>query len=130
MGKMFWVFLCTILMASPLSAKELVTVTDQSDLMVKVSLKGDPPTMGKNKIKIQLLDSSGNAVTDAKVKVYYTMPPMKGMAPMNHKTKAKIEGDKYVAPLKITMKGEWNVTLKIQRKDKDSLKAKTGFTVE
>lgn len=89
----------------------------------------DPPVLGKNSIRIELADSEGNAITDPKVKVYYSLTPMKGMAPMNHKTKAKLEGDSDIATIDIGMMGHWDAKLKIKRENAGSLNIKTSFKV-
>jgi hypothetical protein len=60
----------------------------------------------------------GKTVTDAKVTVNYTMPPMSGMAPMSYKIDSVLKGEKYQSTLKFSMSGSWNVEVKITQAGK------------
>ncbi len=130
MKKIILILLGMAMLANPLHAKGLTTVKGADNVTVKVSLVTDPPVVGKNNIKVELTDAKGNALTDAKVKVYYSMTPMKGMMPMNYKAKAKLEGDSYITTLDIGMKGSWDVKFKIKRENADSLNVKASFKVK
>ena len=74
--------------------------------------------VGDNLMELTIKDTDGKAVTDAKVAVTYTMPPMSGMAPMNYKTDAVPKEGSYQATLKFSMSGSWNVEAKISRAGK------------
>jgi hypothetical protein len=130
MRKIGLILLIIALLASPLYAKELATVKGEDGVTVKVSLMTDPPVIGSNNIRIDLADTEGNAVTDAKINLYYSMAPMKGMAPMNKKVRPKLEGDSYTAAMKIGMKGHWDVTLKIKRNNANPLIVRTKFMIK
>ncbi|MCF6247859.1 MAG: FixH family protein [Desulfobacula sp.] len=122
--------LVTALLSSPLCAKQLAMVKGEDDVVVKVFLMTDPPVVGSNNIRIELEDDKGNTITDAKIKLYYSMEPMKGMAPMSKKVRPVLEGDHYNADVKTRMKGHWNLTIKIKRKNADLLEVKTKFSVK
>ncbi len=128
--KVISILLGIALLASPLYAKELVTVKGTDDVTAKVFLVTDTPVVGKNTIRVELNDSSGKAITDAKVKAYYSMAPMKGMAPMIYKARAKLNGDSYIATLDIGMKGHWELKLKIRRKKASTFNVETSFKIK
>jgi len=73
---------------------------------------------GKNNVEIAITDASNKAVTDAKVALAYSMPPMPGMAPMNYKTDAELKGNVYRAKVDYSMAGSWNNEVKIIREGK------------
>lgn len=129
MRKIVLVLLGIALLAGPLYAKELTTVKGANGVTVKVSLMNDPPVVGENKIKIELTDAEGKAITDAKVRIYYSMRPTGGMTPMNRKAKPKLEGDSYVAALNIGMKGIWDLKLQIRRKNEKNLSVETNIKI-
>lgn len=130
MKKIMTILLGLVLVAGPVSGKELTTVKGEGDVTAKVSLLNDPPVVGKNQLKIEIVDTEGKAITDAKVRVYYSMTPMKGMSPMEYKAKAKLNGDSYVAALSIMMKGHWDVKFKIKRKNAKTINGKARFMVK
>jgi hypothetical protein len=74
--------------------------------------------VGDNMMELVIKDAEGKAVTDAKVTVTYTMPPMSGMAPMNYKADSALKGEKYQSTLKFSMSGSWNVEVKVSRAGK------------
>jgi nitrogen fixation protein FixH len=94
---------------------------------VKVAFDKKTPTASDNAVSITVKDASGNPVTDAKVKVEYSMPAMSGMPPMNYKTEAALQGEEYKATLGLSMSGSWNIAVKIARAGKTLT---TKFTVD
>lgn len=130
MKKIMMLFMGLALVAGPVYGKELATLKGAGDVTVKVSLLNDPPVVGKNKVKIEVMDADGKRVTDAKVRVYYSMVPMGGMTPMEYKAKAKLEGDGYIASLDIMMKGHWNLKFRVKRKGGKSINGKARFMVK
>lgn len=86
------------------------------DVIVKIDK--NPPVVGDNNITIEIKDASGKYVTDAKVKVEYSMPAMPGMPAMNYKTDAELKGNEYKAKMNLSMSGAWNVAVKITRTGK------------
>lgn len=87
---------------------------------VEVKIDKNPPVVGDNNVTVEVLDSSGKYVTDAKVVVDYSMPAMPGMPPMNYKTDAELKGDKYKAKMNLSMVGPWNIAVKITKGGKTS----------
>jgi hypothetical protein len=106
------------LAAGMAAAKSYELQKKSGDYTLDIRLDKNPPVVGDNLMELTIKDTDGKAVTDAKVAVNYTMPPMSGMAPMNYKTDAVLKGEKYQATLKFSMSGSWNVEVKISRADK------------
>lgn len=86
------------------------------DVIVKIDK--NPPVVGDNNITIEIKDASGKYVTDAKVKVEYSMPAMSGMPAMNYKADTALSGNEYKAKINFSMSGAWNVAVKITRTGK------------
>ena len=78
----------------------------------------NPPVMGNNVMDVLIKDAAGKAVTDAAVSVAYSMPPMHGMAPMNYKGNAELQGEAYRSTLNFSMSGSWNVEVRAVRAGK------------
>ncbi|MDA8078697.1 MAG: FixH family protein [Nitrospiraceae bacterium] len=94
---------------------------------VAVTIDKNPPVVGDNNITVAVKDASGRDVTDAKVKVDYSMPAMPGMPAMNYKADAELNGTGYKTKINLSMSGSWNVALKITRAGKTST---AKFTVD
>lgn len=119
--------LSTFCFADMIHAKEYEITKKAGDLNVVIKIDKNPPVAGKNNVEITIADSAGKAVTDAKVVVAYSMPPMPGMAPMNYKTDAELKGAVYRAILNYSMAGSWNNEVRITRAGK-TLSAR--FTID
>ncbi len=85
------------------------------DLTITLSSKSYPLIKGDNTLAVKLADTSGKAVTDAKVDVRYYMPAMPGMAPMDYTTQATPAGDAYKFTVNIPMEGGWRVDVTANR---------------
>ena len=92
-----------------------------------IKIDKNPPVLGDNHIEIELKDSAGRCITDAKVLVNYYMPPMPRMAPMNYKTDAKVKKEKYKATMNFIMAGPWYISIIINHAGKIST---TKFNVD
>jgi hypothetical protein len=88
------------------------------DYALDIRLDKNPPVVGDNLMELTIKDTDGKTVTDAKVTVNYTMPPMSGMAPMSYKIDSVLKGEKYQSTLKFSMSGSWNVEVKITQAGK------------
>ena len=88
---------------------------------VTITLDKNPPVAGENQMTIMLKDSSDKAVTDATVKVEYTMPAMPGMPAMHYTAEPMVRGTAYHTTLNLSMSGAWNIAVKITRHDKTEL---------
>ncbi len=108
-------------------AKEYEVKKKAGQYNVEVKIDRNPPVVGDNNMKIEIEDASGKYVTDAKVVVDYSMPPMPGMPPMNYKTDAELKGNEYKATMNLSMSGPWNIAVKITRGGKTST---MKFTVD
>ena len=86
--------------------------------IVTLQMNHNPPVAGKNEATVNVKDQSGNAVTDAKVIVEYSMPAMPGMPAMNHKADTVLEGKAYKTTIDLMMSGSWTITTKINRAGK------------
>lgn len=109
------------------AAKDYEVSKKAGDLTVVIKIDKNPPVAGKNNIEIAIIDASNKAVTDAKVVVAYSMPPMPGMAPMNYKTDTELKGNVYKAQINYSMAGSWNNEVRITRSGKT---VSTRFTVD
>jgi hypothetical protein len=86
--------------------------------------------MGGNDFNIAVYDQEEKPVTDAKVKVGYSMPSTDNMPPMNYTARAKRAGDQYGAKLNLSMKGKWDVMIYIKRPKKPLSKVDFSVHVE
>ena len=87
---------------------------------VNIKFDKNPPTTGANDVDIEIKDAAGKYVTDATVKVDYSMPAMPGMPAMIYKSNAALGGSKYAAKLDLSMSGSWNIAVKITKGGKTS----------
>lgn len=99
-------------------AKSYELQKKSGDYTLDIHLDKNPPVVGDNQMELTIKDPDGKAVTDAKVALTYTMPPMSGMAPMNYKADAVVKEGGYQATLKFSMSGSWNVEARITRAGK------------
>jgi len=88
------------------------------DVTVALKAGSYPLIIGDNALTIKITDSSGKAVTDAKVSVRYYMPAMPGMAPMEYTVEAAPKGDAYSFLANIAMEGGWRADVNVTRSDK------------
>lgn len=117
-----------LLLAGIVYAKDYEITKKAGDYDVEIKIDKNPPAVGKNNMEIEIKDAEGKYVTDAKVKVEYSMPAMPGMPAMDYKTDAKLEeGYEYKATMDLSMSGSWNVVVKITRGEKTS---KVKFSVD
>jgi hypothetical protein len=108
-------------------AKDYTITKEVGEYKVEAAFDKNPPVTGKNTLTVDVRDKSGAAVSDASVKVEYSMPAMSGMPAMNYKADAAPSGGKYVAKVDLSMAGPWNVAVKIKRADKTTT---VKFTVD
>ncbi|MEW6601028.1 MAG: FixH family protein [Nitrospirota bacterium] len=108
-------------------AKDYEVKKKAGEFDVVVTIDKNPPVVGTNNLTIDVRDSAGKSVIDAKVKVEYSMPAMPGMPAMNYKTDAELKDGRYIAVMDLTMGGSWNITVKITRDGKTS---KMKFSID
>jgi hypothetical protein len=107
-----------LLIAGLAYAKDYVVTKKTGQYDVEVKMDKNPPVAGDNNISIEIKDASGKYVTDAKVRVEYSMPAMPGMPAMNYKEDALVSGNSYKAVMNLSMAGSWNVAIKIAKDGK------------
>jgi len=126
--KRFAVFTFILLLIAGIAyAKDYEVKKKAGEYDVEVRIDRNPPIVGDNNITIEVKDVSGKHVTDAKVKVEYSMPAMPGMPAMNYKTNAELKGNEYKARMNLSMSGSWNIAVKVTRDGKTST---MRFTVD
>lgn len=108
-------------------AKDYEVKKKAGEYDVEVKIDKNPPVVGKNNMEIEIKDTNGKYVTDAKVVVEYSMPAMPGMPPMDYKTDAELKGEEYKTTMDLSMAGPWNIVVKITRGDKTS---KAKFSID
>jgi uncharacterized GH25 family protein len=120
MKKTMFFAVILLLVAGIASAKDFEIKKKAGQFDVVVRIDKNPPVAGENNISIEIRDSSGKPVTDAKVGVDYSMPAMPGMAAMNYKTDTTVSGNMYKAVMNLSMSGSWNIAVKIKKDGKIS----------
>ncbi|RJQ41218.1 MAG: copper resistance protein [Nitrospiraceae bacterium] len=94
-------------------AKDYEVKKKAGDYDVTVKIDKNPPVVGDNNITIDIKDASGKNVTNAAVRVEYSMPAMPGMPAMNYKTDTELKGKEYKGKMNLSMSGAWNIAVKI-----------------
>jgi hypothetical protein len=81
-------------------------------------IEPDPPQgTRENTIHVSLTDASGKTVSDAQVRLTFTMPamPAMNMPEMKNGAELKWTGSEYTGPIQIMMAGGWNVGIEARR---------------
>ncbi len=120
MKKIALLTLAILLIAGAAYAKDYKVKKKAGEYEVSVKIDRNPPVVGINKIEIEIKDSAGKYVTDAKVIVDYGMHAMPGMPAMFYKTETELKGNEYKGKMNISMSGPWVITIKITRAGKSS----------
>ena len=120
MKRLMVLILAVILAAGVVHAKDYEVTKKSGEYNVLVTIDRNPPVVGNNNVTVTVKDAAGKYVTDAKVKIEYSMPAMPGMAAMNYKTDAAFSGQTYTAKMNLPVSGAWNVTVKITKGGKTS----------
>src|SRR5512135_3678188 len=108
MKKMALITMALLLIAGVAYARDYEVKKKTGGYDVVAAIDNNPPVQGDNNIVISIKDGSGKAVTDAKVRVDYSMPAMPGMPAMNYKADAALKGSSYQAKMNLSMAGSWN----------------------
>jgi YtkA-like len=117
MEKTAIVSLILLLIAGIAYAKNCEVAKKTGEYTIVATIDKNPPIVGDNTITIELKDASGKAITDARVKIEYSMPAMPGMPAMNYKSDAALKNG-YQAQMNLSMAGSWNVVIKIIRAER------------
>lgn len=121
MKKILLILLSFLFIATACKKGGLEVVKSFEDYKAVVKLEKSPAVVGHNAIEIVLTDNNGAAVTDAEVKIAYSMPAMPGMPAMNYETETALQANKFQSHLNISMAGPWIIEVKITRKDKTDI---------
>jgi hypothetical protein len=116
-----------LLSAGIVWAKDYEIQKKAGDLTVMVRMDKNPAVMGENGAIVTVKDPAGKEVTDAEVKMDYSMPAMPGMPAMNYSEVLALKGNTYQGKLNYSMAGPWNIVVKIVRGGKTS---STKFSVD
>ena len=116
-----------LLSAGIVWAKDYEIQKKAGDLSVVVKMDKNPAVMGENGAIVTVKDPAGIEVTDAEVKIEYSMPAMPGMPAMNYKADLALKEKSYQGKLNYSMSGPWNIVVKIIRGGKTS---STKFSVD
>lgn len=120
MRKFTVVVLLLLLAAGIAYAKDYEVQKKTGEYEVLVKIDKNPPVVGDNNVAVFVKDAAGKYITDARVKIEYSMPAMPGMPAMNYKTDTELKGNEYKAGMNLSMSGSWNVLVKITRAGKTS----------
>ena len=115
MKKVIFLLMGLVLLVGTAWGKNYEVTKKADDYTVKIEIDKNPPIQGNNNVTITIKDASGKNVTDAKVKVEYSMPAMPGMPAMNYKAKTAAAGSKYKSSLEFSMAGPWAVNVKVTK---------------
>lgn len=127
MKKIAAVVLVLLLSGGLVWAKDYEIQKKAGELSVVVKMDKNPAVMGENGISVTVKDSAGKEVTDAGVKVEYSMPAMPGMPAMNYGSVLAVNKSAYQGKLNFSMTGPWNIVVKIVRSGKT---VSTKFSVD
>ncbi|KWT91030.1 FixH family protein [Candidatus Magnetominusculus xianensis] len=116
-----------VLTAGVVYAKDMQMQKKAGEYTVQLKLDKKSPVVGDNAAQIEVTDASGRLVTDAKVKLDYSMPAMPGMPAMNYTADITQTGEVYHAVLNLSMAGSWNIDVKVTH-NKKTISAK--FTID
>ncbi len=116
-----------LLSAGIVWAKDYEIQKKAGDLTIMVKMDKNPAVMGENGATVTVKDPAGKEVTDAEVKMDYSMPAMPGMPAMNYSEVLTLKGSTYQGKLNYSMAGPWNIVVKIVRGGK---KSSTKFSVD
>ncbi len=130
MRKIILLIVFCLAIAGAVNAAAYMIEKEAGDLNVKVSMEKESPAVGESNLSITINDSDGKAVTGAKLKVNYTMPPMGNMPPMHYKARAKLDGETYKAKVNLSMPGKWDFTIAIKRPGKELAKMNFDMQVQ
>lgn len=99
-------------------SREFTVKKNVRGYQVEATIDRNPLVLGDNHIEIGIKDGSGKSITNAEVLLNYYMPPMPRMVPMNYKTNASLESEKYKAKMDIIMAGPWYIRIIIKHEAK------------
>lgn len=92
------------------------TTYESGPFRVTVNINPEAPQVGDNQFMVKVADAQGEPVTGASIKAYGEMPAMGAMASMRKPADLdEVEPGLYAGPLNLEMRGEWPLSLYIQK---------------
>jgi RND family efflux transporter MFP subunit len=99
------------------SSPEISGAPGPSGITARVTTDPSPAKVGKNRVRVKVLDGGGEPISDAEVELRIFMPQMGSMAPMESKAiLSAVGGGEYAGELDIPMAWTWETTV-TARKD-------------
>lgn len=94
------------------------TTYESGPFRVTVDINPKAPQVGDNQFMVKVADTQREPVTGASIKAYGEMPAMGAMASMRAPADLdEVEPGLYAGPLNLEMRGEWPLSLYIQKDD-------------
>ena len=85
-------------------------------LNVEVTTEPTPAKVGRNRVRVKVIDASGEAVRDAEVQVTLFMPQMGAMPPMETKANLFPAGPgEYTGEIEVLMAWTWEATVTVRK---------------
>lgn len=92
------------------------TTYESGPFRVTVDINPEAPQVGDNQFMVKVADAQGSPITGASIKAYGEMPAMGAMASMRAPADLdEVEPGLYAGPLNLEMRGEWPLSLYIQK---------------
>ncbi|CAN0110622.1 unnamed protein product, partial [Chrysoparadoxa australica] len=92
------------------------TTYESGPFRVTVDINPEAPQVGNNQFMVEVADARGNPISGASIKAYGEMPAMGAMASMRAPADLdEVEPGLYAGPLNLEMRGEWPLSLYIQK---------------
>jgi hypothetical protein len=84
------------------------------NLTVSLTVAPEPPRLGRNSFRVKITDQQGAVITDAQVQLTLSMPGMPEMEAI-HADGGLTEDEEYAATAEFTMRGRWQIEVRISR---------------
>ena len=97
------------------------------EFTITVKIKNNPPCACHNRVSVDITDSKGRRISDAKVTLEYSRPAMQGKPALKYRADTQQERGRYIGVITLSMAGPWNVEVRITRGNKILI---TNFTVD
>jgi len=98
------------------SAPEMAGAPGPSGITAQLTTDPSPAKVGKNRVRVKLMDASGQPIPDAEVDLRIFMPQMGSMAPMESKAiLSPVGGGEYAGELDIPMAWTWETTITVRK---------------
>jgi len=98
------------------SAPEMAGAPGPTEITAQLTTDPSPAKVGKNRVRVKVVDGSGQPIADAEVELGIFMPQMGSMAPMQSKSiLSAAGGGEYVGELDIPMAWTWETTITVRK---------------